>query len=136
MEGAALATGARGQMKPYQNRVENTVPTPSFDDLYEKNLMLFGESITPTEGNGPKGSTDVGNVSQVIPVIQPHISITDTPVAGHSEEMKAAARSEKGLASVLLGAKVLSFTALDLLEDGQLLASIQDEHKRLVQEQV
>lgn len=111
------------------------MPTPSFDTVYEKNLNLFGESITPAEENGPKGSTDVGNVSQVIPVIQPHIAITDVPVAGHSEEMKAAARSEKGLASVLLGAKVLSFTALDLLEDSKLLASIKEEHSRLVRDQ-
>jgi metal-dependent amidase/aminoacylase/carboxypeptidase family protein len=101
--------------------VENTIPTPSFDAVYEKNLNLFGEVITPEEKNGPLGSTDVGNVSQVIPVIQPHISITDVPVAGHSEEMKAAACSKKGLASVLLGAKVLSFTGLDLLEDHELL---------------
>lgn len=62
-------------------------------------------------------------------------SITDVPVAGHSEEMKSAACSEKGLASVLLGAKVLSFTALDLLEDHELLTRIKEEHKRLLQEQ-
>ncbi len=135
VEGAALATGARGRIQAYQNRVENTIPTPSFDAVYEKNLKLFGEVITPEEKNGPLGSTDVGNVSQVIPVIQPHISITDVPVAGHSEEMKAAACSEKGLASVLLGAKVLSFTALDLLEDHELLTRIKEEHKRLLQEQ-
>jgi metal-dependent amidase/aminoacylase/carboxypeptidase family protein len=135
VEGAALATGTRGRMQPYQNRVENTVPTPSFDAVYEKNLALFGEVITPPEENDPKGSTDVGNVSQVIPVIQPHMSITDVPVAGHSEEMKAAAQSEKGLASILLGAKVLSFTALDLLESRQLLTSIQEEHRFLVGDQ-
>ncbi|HWS29752.1 MAG TPA: M20 family metallopeptidase [Clostridia bacterium] len=135
VEGAALATGAKGRMQPYQNRVENTVPTPSFDAVYAKNLALLGQEISVSNDKGPFGSTDVGNVSQVVPVIQPHISITDKPVAGHSEEMKAAARSEKGLNSILLGAKALSFTALDLLEDSNLLRFIQEEHKRLVQEQ-
>jgi amidohydrolase len=135
VEGAALATGTRGRIQPYQNRVENTIPTPSFDAVYEKNLRLFGETITPPEKNGPLGSTDVGNVSQVIPVIQPSISITAVPVAGHSEEMKAAACSEKGLASVLLGAKVLSYSALDLIEDPKLLEAIKTEHKKLVSEQ-
>ena len=77
----------------------------------------------------------MGNVSQVIPVIQPSISITDVPVAGHSEEMKAAACSEKGLESVLLGAKVLSYSALDLIEDPKLLEAIKTEHKKLVSEQ-
>ena len=135
VEGAALATGAKGRMRPYQNRVENMIPTPSFDAVYAKNLALFGEKISPRDPKESVGSSDVGNVSQVIPVIQPSISISDTPAAGHSEEMKEAARSEKGLASILLGAKVLSFTALDLLENGELLKSIQAEHRRLVEEQ-
>lgn len=136
VEGAALATGAKGRLQPYQNRVENTIPTPSFDEVYEKNLNLFGEVITPRKQNEPMGSTDVGNVSQVIPVIQPSIAITDVPVAGHSEEMKAAACSEKGLASIQLGAKVLSFTALDLLENKELLEKIKKEHKEYLIEQL
>lgn len=135
VEGAALATGAKGRMQPYQNRVENLIPTPSFDAVYAKNLALFGETVSPRSPKEAVGSSDVGNVSQVIPVIQPSISISDVPVAGHSEEMKAAARSEKGLASILLGAKALSCTALDLLEDGELLKSIQAEHRRLLEEQ-
>lgn len=135
VRGAALATGAKGRMQPYQNRVENMIPTPSFDAVYAKNLALFGETVTPVKNTVPKGSSDVGNVSQVVPVIQPSISITDKPVTGHSEEMKAAARSEKGLAAILLGAKVLAYTALDLLEDPALLKSIQAEHSRLVEAQ-
>jgi amidohydrolase len=136
VQGAALSIGARGSMKPYQNRVENTVPTPSFDALYQKNLESFGEHITPPMQDDAIGSSDVGNVSQVIPTIQPGISISDVKVAGHSEEMKAAARSQKGLDSILLGAKVLAYTALDLLEDEKLLSSICTEHKRLIEAQV
>lgn len=135
VEGAALATGAKDSLKPYQNRVENTVPTPSFDAVYEKNLEYFGGRITPLEFTVAPGSSDVGNVSQVIPTIQPTISITDVKIAGHTEEMKAAARSEKGLNSILLGAKVLAFTALDLLEDEQLLASIKAEHRQQIEAQ-
>ena len=135
VQGAALATGTKGRMQPYQNRVENMIPTPSFDAVYAKNLTLFGKTISPTDEKEPLGSSDVGNVSQVIPVIQPSIRISDKPVAGHSEAKKEAARSGKGLASILLGAKVLSYTALDLLEDPQLLRSIQAEHRRLVEEQ-
>jgi amidohydrolase len=137
VEGAALATGAKGRLQPYQNRVENTVPTPSFDILYEKNLAFFGEKIAPEEDTQgkpkPMGSTDVGNVSQVIPVIQPGIAISDIEIAGHSEEFKAAACSEKGLASILLGAKALAYTALDLLEDAELLERIKREHRSLIE---
>lgn len=129
VEGAAAMTGARGRMLPYQNRVENTVLTPSFDVLYMKHLTALGETVsTPDEKTGI-GSSDVGNVSQVVPTIQPTISITDVPTAAHSEAFREAARSEKGLRSIPLGAKALALTALDLLENPALLADIRREHK-------
>ena len=129
VEGAAAMTGARGRMQPYQNRVENTVLTPSFDALYTKHLTALGETVsTPDEKTGI-GSSDVGNVSQVVPTIQPTISITDVPTAAHSEAFREAARSEKGLRSIPLGAKALALTALDLLENPALLADIRREHK-------
>jgi metal-dependent amidase/aminoacylase/carboxypeptidase family protein len=131
VEGAALATGATGGMTPYQNRVENTVPTPAFDAVYQREMALLGQRVDPPSGKG-FGSTDAGNVSQVTPIIQPILSITDAPVAGHSEAMKAAACSKKGLDAILLGARALACTALDLLEDARLLADIQAEHRRLV----
>lgn len=134
VKGAALATGAKGRMQPYQNRVENTIPTPSFDALYRRVLEELGETVAKMEIKA-LGSSDVGNISQVVPTIQPMISITDVPVAGHSEEMKAAACSAKGLASVTLGAKALALTALELLENPELLENIKQEHARLVQEQ-
>jgi amidohydrolase len=135
VEGAALSTGAKGSMRPYQNLVENTVPTPSFDALYRKNLELLGEKVVPSPHVVLPGSSDVGNVSQVVPVIQPFISISDDVFPAHTEEMKAAACSERGLASVPLGAKALAYTALDVLEDPALLAAIQAEHRALVAEQ-
>ena len=136
VEGAALATGTKGRMQPYQNRVENTIPTPSFDALYKKNLESLGEVVPDPDPNRKGGgSSDVGNVSQVVPTIQPHISITDGPIRGHSKEMVAASCAEKGLNSIALGAKALALTALDLIQDPQLLASIKAEHDRLVKEQ-
>ena len=43
----------------------------------------------------------------MIPTIQPTISISDEYIAGHSEEFKAAAKSEKGLASIAIAAELL-----------------------------
>ena len=135
VEGAALQTGCTGSMKPYQNLVENMVLTPSLDALYEKNLELFGEKITHQPDKVSPGSSDVGNVSQKIPTIQPHISISDKKIAGHSIDMCNAAKSEKGLKSIGLGAKVLAFTALDLFEDPELLAKVKEDHKWHVEHQ-
>ena len=82
--------------------------------------------------NGSLGSSDVGNVSQVIPTIQPTVSISDDYIAGHSEEFKAAAKSEKGLASIAIAAECLAATALDLFENPELLAQIKEEHQQIV----
>lgn len=134
VEASAMAMGAKGSMKPYQNWVENMVPTPSFDAVYAKNLSLFGETAEPA-GERLMGSTDIGNVSQVVPAIQPTINISDEPIKGHSKEMVAAACSQKGLDSILLGAKVLAFTALDLIREPETLKKIKEEHKYEVEHQ-
>ena len=111
------------------------VPTPSFDAVYGRELSLLGETMLPPDEGFGIGSSDVGNVSQVIPTIQPTIRITDRPTTWHSEESKAAARSEKGLASIALGAKALALTALDLIEDPALLLQIKADHAKAIMEQ-
>ena len=128
VEGAALQTGCKGLLEPTQrNLVENIIPTPSFDEVYRSNLVSLGEAFEERQVF-PLGSSDVGNVSQVIPVIQPMIRISDVPVAGHSIEKKEACRSETGLQSIAVGAKALALTALDLIEQPELLEKIKAEH--------
>lgn len=134
VEASALAMGAKGRMQPYQNRVENMVPTPLFDSVYKKNMELFGEKVSEPL-NKSVGSTDIGNVSQVIPAIQPKINISDKDIKGHSVEFVEASCSKKGLDSIVLGAKVLALTALDLIEDPELLKRIKEEHKYMVEHQ-
>ena len=128
VKGAALATGCTGSIKLYQNLVENMVVTPSLDAIYEKNLNLFGQQITHKPDTVQPGSSDVGNVSQVVPAIQPHIGISSTKIAGHSPDFVRAACSQKGLDAIGLGAAVLADTALDLLEDEALLQKVKEEH--------
>ena len=135
VKGAAEMTGAKGRIEPYQVCLDNTIPTPSFDAVYAKELALLGRELLPPDMKRGIGSSDVGNVSQVIPTIQPSICITDGPTPWHTEEAKAAAGSEKGLASVALGAKALALTALDLIEDPALLEQIKEDHKKAVAEQ-
>ena len=111
-EGAAHQTGCTGLLEPTQrNLVDNIIPTPSFDAVYKRCLESLGETADDSNAQ-PLGSSDVGNVSQVIPVIQPMIRISDGPVAGHSVEKRKASCSEKGLQSIVLGAEALALTAL------------------------
>lgn len=129
VKGAALATGCTYKFGLFQNSVDNTVVTPKFDRVYEEVLNRYGEVVTPGDGLA-KGSTDVGNISHRVPTIQPHINISNEPMAGHSIEFKAAACSELGLDSIALGAKVLAHTAYELITNPELLKSIKEEHQK------
>lgn len=130
VQGAALATGCTGSMKEIELRTDNTILTPSFDALYLKHLHEFGEEAAQPRTSF--GSSDVGNVSQVIPTIQPNIKISTAKFPGHTQAMVEASCSEMGLASIGLGAKLLALTALDLLTDPKTLADIKAEHAAAV----
>ncbi|MGX6961120.1 M20 family metallopeptidase [Vagococcus xieshaowenii] len=130
VKGAALATGASYEFGLFQNSVDDTIVTPVFDDVFLRHMkdLNIATSEIDLEATTSLGSSDVGNVSQVIPTIQPTISISDEYIAGHSEEFKIAAKSEKGLASISIAAELLARTALDLLLNEALLESIKHAH--------
>lgn len=135
VKGAALQTGATYKFGLFQNSIDNIVPTPLFDEIYEKHLYRYGEFISSKPLNEGNGSSDVGNVSQVVPTIQPSIKISDKYIAGHSIEFREASKSELGLKSIGLGAKVLAHTALDLILDTTLQQKIKEQHTENIKNQ-
>ena len=62
----------------------------------KKYITELGNTVKHVEDVVMPGSSDVGNISQVVPTIQPHISITDVQIAGHSQDMVNASCSQKG----------------------------------------
>lgn len=131
IKGAALATGTDYKFGLFQNGVDDIIVTPAFDEVFVSHFEKIGipeEEVYSGERQN-LGSSDVGNVSQVIPTIQPTVSISNEYIAGHSEEFREAAKSEKGLDSIGIAAELLAETALDLLLDEELLNKIKEEHK-------
>ncbi len=111
-----------------------TSAKPTLEALYQKvEKVVEGSALAM---GAQMGSSDVGNVSQVVPTIQPSITISEKKIPGHSIEFVKAACSSLGLSSILLGAKVLALTALDLLEHPDTLQKIQKEHKEQVLHQL
>jgi hypothetical protein len=65
------------------------------------------------------GSTDMGNVSYVVPSIHPMIQAAPSGVPIHTPEFARHARSEVGDRAVVDGAVALAWTVADLwLQDG------------------
>jgi amidohydrolase len=76
----------------------------------------------PDEGMDPAtGSTDMANVSWVVPAIHPDLAITDVPTPGHSIEFRDAAARPRADRTVLTAATLVAHTALDLLADPSLV---------------
>src|SRR5262249_9783162 len=67
------------------------------------------------------GSTDMANVSWVVPSIHPELSITDSPTPGHSTAFRDAAAMPRADRTVLLASTLVAQTAIDLLEDPALV---------------
>ena len=64
------------------------------------------------------------------------LCISKKKIPAHSPEFVKASCSSLGLESILLGAKVLAFTALELFEEPESLKKIKAEHKEQVKRQL
>lgn len=125
-QGAALATGATLDVIAFQNEVDNLVFNRTFDRLFQEEAESLGEKVHLDERPG-LGSTDAGNISQVIPTIHPYIKIGPDDLVAHTEAFKEAARSEAGDEALITGAKILARTALRVLADERTRGAIAQE---------
>ncbi len=88
---------------------------PTLVELYTANAATTGRTLLdPADVPGVVGSTDMGNVSHLVPSIHPMIAVSPPNVSIHSPEFTAHAASEAGDRAVLDGAKALAMTVADL----------------------
>ncbi|MFO7546637.1 MAG: hypothetical protein R6W77_14180, partial [Trueperaceae bacterium] len=119
-EGAALMTGARlevGDASPAY--LEMTINEP-LEAAFARHAERRGRTVTPYDPNARAGSTDMGNVSQVMPALHGMLAIDDTAMP-HTSAFAVAARSPRGDQTVLDGASVLANVAAELLTVPEML---------------
>ena len=76
------------------------------------------------------GSTDVGDVSHVVPTYQIYVAGQGIGCPGHSWQMTAYSGSHVGTASMLCAAKVLGLSGLRLLEQPELVKAAWDNFRQ------
>jgi len=88
--------------------------------------------IAPVFGYGETeaGSTDVGDVSQVVPTAQLTAVTAPFGTPGHSWQNVVAAGSGIGKAGMIFAAEVLARATCRLLADGELVARAREEHRQ------
>lgn len=114
-EGAARATGARLQFEEYAPRYDAIWPNAKLADLAEANMAALGIKVKAPEPDERMGSSDMGNVSQVVPALHPYIAIGPEVLGGHTVEFREAAASAAGHEGMIKAAKLMAMTAVDLL---------------------
>jgi amidohydrolase len=125
-EGAALATGAKLNVIAFQNKVDNLLLNDRYNEVFKNVIQDLGENVAADEREGI-GSTDAGNISQVVPTIHPYIKIGPDNLVAHIVPFREAAASPEGDEALLKGAKALALTALQLITDQELLTDIKAE---------
>jgi metal-dependent amidase/aminoacylase/carboxypeptidase family protein len=84
-------------------------------------LQKLGRTVISPDASDRLGSTDMGDISQIMPAVHAYLGIAPEGVANHTIEFTSAAASETGDVAVLVGAKSLAQTALDVLTTPALL---------------
>ncbi|WP_030678732.1 amidohydrolase [Streptomyces rimosus] len=95
-------------------------------DTYARHVRALGRTPEPAVSIG--ASTDMGNVSQVLPAIHPTIGL-DCPARPHTAEFAEAATGERADRAVLDAALALARTAADLATDPAQRARITKAHR-------
>lgn len=94
---------------------------------FGRNAAALGHNVLPIDTVIGGGSTDMGNVSQVVPAIHPFVKIGDSSLTPHTMEFREAAGTERAQQGMLDAAKMLAMTAIDVWGDAELLHAMWDE---------
>jgi metal-dependent amidase/aminoacylase/carboxypeptidase family protein len=90
-------------------------------------MERLGRKMQMNDPDNAFGSTDMGNVSHLVPSIHPFVAIAPREVLAHSPEFAAAAASDAGRQGMLDAAKALAMTVADLLASPELLGKVREE---------
>jgi amidohydrolase len=128
-EGAAKAAGVSLKVTQHDSVYEPLKSSRVLLDLFAANMTTVGLA----EGAAipdRKGSSDVGNVSQVVPAIQPMIGIAPEGMAIHTREFAEAAVKPLARRGMVAAAKVMALTTYDLLADPARVKAAKEEFSR------
>jgi len=96
-------------------------------DAYVANARSLGRSYELLNlPSGGSGSTDMGNISYIVPSIHPMIQVAPPGVALHTTEFAEFAASRHADDAVIAGAKLMAMTAIDIWSSGALQSRLRE----------
>jgi amidohydrolase len=128
-KGAAIASGVDveiSEREGYRDLRNNMTLVRRFGE----HLAAHGRTAPEQDDSLGAGSTDMGDVSHVLPAIHPYLAVCDRGASMcHEHSFAAAAGSPRGVEAALVAAKALARTAVELLADRALRDAVAAEHR-------
>ena len=115
LEAGAAAAGCTMDQDWQDPAYDDMIDNPVLVDLFTANAERTGRHLAdPAKAAGVVGSTDMGNVSYVVPSIHPMLAVAPAGVSIHTPDFTRYARGEEGDRAVLDGATAMAMTVADL----------------------
>ena len=115
-DGAALMTEATLEVTNYEISYDDLKTDHALSEAFNKNLRDLGVTDIGPPPDG-SGSSDIGNVSHVVPTIHPYLGISQTPITGHTRGFADATITEFAHERLFIGMMALAYTGYDVLQN-------------------
>lgn len=114
----AMATGCTHQVAEVSPRYQELMPDGFLSETFRAEMVRLGRAPLPVELEAavPLGSTDMGNVTQVMPGIHPVVGVEAEGASIHQPEFTAAAAGPSADTAVVEGAMMLARTVVQLAQ--------------------
>lgn len=111
--GASMQTGAKLDLKVFEGPVKGLLKNPYLIETYESSFKALGGEID--ESSFILGSSDIGNLSNRIPVLNPMIKTSGEECCLHTRDFLNAGNSDFAYDQMVLGMKAIGITCAKVL---------------------
>ena len=128
LEAGAGATGCTFDHQWIDPAYAELSSNSAMEDLYVANARSVGRTVGPvSDAANVVGSTDMGNISHLVPSIHPMLAIAPPGIGIHTPRFAEFAVGAEGDRGVIDGAKIMAMTIVDLWSSDQALGRVREE---------
>ncbi len=124
---AELATGTRLEWNHFEPTCDSLKTNNALLDIFKNQMEKQG---VPMDNYPLSGSTDMGNLSQVVPSIHPFMKMIDKDEGLHTEGFLRETKSQYAMNKTVEGAKLLALTGLEILRNPEKLVEVKREFNK------
>ncbi len=129
IQGAARAAGCTSDIEVAGPVYEGFLPNYTLAGIFQKKVEALGVSIDDTDETKHIGSSDIGNISRILPAIHPELSICNIDRLPHTPGFAEAARTDSAEQVMGIAVKALALAGLEILTNPEIREKMKEEFK-------